>query len=77
MYSVIMEKVMILFRPYFLFLFLFFFFFSLIFTATPVAYGSSPAQGQIAAATAGLHHSNAGSETYLQPMLKFLATPNP
>ena len=34
----------------------------LLFRAAPAAYGSSQARGQIGAATAGLHHSNVGSE---------------
>ena len=38
-----------------------------LFMATPVAYGSSQAKGQIAAAASGLHHnhSNARSEPHL------------
>ena len=37
--------------------------------ATPAAYGGSQARGLIGAVTAGLHHShsNAGSESCLQP----------
>ena len=48
---------------------IFFFFFS----ATPVAYGSFQARGQIRAA-AGLHHSNARFEPCLQPTPQFIAT---
>ena len=48
------------------------------FRATPNAYGSSQARGQIGA-TAGLchSHSKAGSEPHLQPILKFTAAPDP
>ena len=43
----------------------FFFFFFGLFSAAPMAYGSSQARGQIGATTADLHysHSNAGSLT--------------
>ena len=40
-------------------------FYFILFRATPVAYGSSQAKGQIGAAAADLHHSNARSETHL------------
>ena len=45
----------------------FFFFFFLPFRATPVAYESSQAKGQIEATAAGLYHShsNTGSEPHL------------
>ena len=44
--------------------------------ATPIAYGSSQARGQIGAAAAGLHHShsNAGSESRLRPTPQLEAT---
>ena len=47
--------------------------------ATPVAYGSSQARGQIRAAAAGLHHShsNTRSELRLQPTLPLMAKPDP
>ena len=35
------------------------------FTAPPLGHGSSQAGGQIGAATAGMHHSNAGSQLCL------------
>ena len=40
-----------------------------LFRATPIAYGSSQAMGQIRAVAAGLHqtHSNVGSKPHLQP----------
>ena len=43
--------------------------FFFLFSATPAAYGSSQASGQIRASVAGLHHShsNAASELHLQP----------
>ena len=53
-----------------LFLFLFF-------RATPVAYGSSQARGQIGAAAAGLDHSHMESELHLQPTRQCMATPDP
>ena len=45
----------------------FFFFFFLLFMATPMAYGSSQARGQIEIAAASLchNHSNTGSEPRL------------
>ena len=57
------------FRPFFLFLFM----------ATPVAYGSSQAEGGIGAAAASLHHSHShtGSEPHLRPTLQLAATPDP
>ena len=53
-----------------------FFFF---FRATPVAYGSSQARGQIVAAAAGLHfsHRNMGSEPHLQPTPLLMAVLDP
>ena len=45
--------------------------------ATPVAYGSSQARGQIGAAAASLHHSNVGSEAHLGPAPQLKATPDP
>ena len=55
-------------------LFVFFFF-----KATPEAYGSSWAKGQIRAGAAGLYHShsNTRSEPHLQPTLPLAATPDP
>ena len=52
---------------------------SLFYRATPSAYGSSQARGQIRATAAGLHHghSNAGSKLCLQPTPQFTATPDP
>ena len=46
-----------------------FFFFSLLFRATPMAYGSTQAMGWIGGIAAGLHHShgNVRSKLYLQP----------
>ena len=57
-------------------------FFSLslcLFSAAPVAYGSSQARGQIRAIAAGLHHShgNVGSEPCLQPTPQLMAMPDP
>ena len=48
--------------------FFFFFFFFPFFRATPTAYGSSQARGQLGATAAGLHHShsNTGSELHLR-----------
>ena len=40
----------------------FFFFFSFLFRLVPEAYGGSQARGQVGAAAAGLHHSNARSK---------------
>ena len=47
--------------------------------ATPVAYGSSQARGQIGAAAARLclSHSNASSEPPLQPTPQPMAKPDP
>ena len=58
----------------FLFPFLFF-----PFRAAPTAYKSSQTRGQIGAAAASLHHShsNAGSESNLQPTPKLVAMPDP
>ena len=53
-----------------------FFFFCLFRAATAVC-GSSQDRGQIRAATAGLHHSNAISKLHLQPIPKLMATPDP
>ena len=54
------------------------FFFLDLFRATPKAYGSSQAMGQIGAVAAGLchSHSNAGSEPHLQPTAQLMATPD-
>ena len=53
--------------------------FFFLFMAAPTAYGSSQARGWIGAVVASLHnsHSNAGSKTHLQPVLKHAATLNP
>jgi len=55
------------------------FFFYLFFRATPEAYGSSQASGQVRATAASLHHkhSNAGSEPGLQhtPQLTAMLDP--
>ena len=50
-----------------------------LFMATPMAYGSSQARGQIRATVAGLHHShsNTGSEPCLQPVPHLIAMPDP
>ena len=61
--------------------FLFFFFFVFFFAfsrATLVAYGGSQARGPIGAAATGLRqsHSNAGSESRLQPTPQLTATPD-
>ena len=47
--------------------------------AAPAAYGGSQARGRIGAVAASLNHShsNAGSETYLQPTPQLTATPDP
>ena len=45
--------------------FYFYLFIFFLFMATPAAYGSSQAKGQIRATAAGLRHSNAGSEPRL------------
>ena len=49
------------------------------FRATPVAYGSSKARGQIRAAAAGLYHrySNARFEPHLQPTPRLVTTEDP
>ena len=57
----------------FILLFFFYFFFFL-FIATPEAYVSSQARGQIRVAVIGLHHSH---RTHLQPMPKLAATLDP
>ena len=51
----------------------FFFFFFLLFRATPMAYGGSPARGQIGAVATCLCHSHAGSELCLQPTPQLMA----
>ena len=58
----------------FIYLLLILFFIS--FRATPTAYRSSQARGQIGAVAAGLHHrhSNVGSELHLEPTLQLNAT---
>ena len=55
--------------------FAFFFFFR----ATPMAYGSFQARGQIKAIAAGLRHShsNSGPEPCLQPIPQFMVMPDP
>ena len=61
------------------------FLFFCLFRATPAAYGSSQARGQIKAAAAGLaglaglHHSysNARSQLSLRPTQQLRATPDP
>ena len=56
------------------------FFFFLVFSrAIPVAYGGSQARGLIRAVVTSLcqSHSNAGSETHLQPTPQLTATPDP
>ena len=52
---------------------------SLLFRATPAAYGTSWARGHIGAAAAGLHHSHnsARSDPRLRPTLQLVATPDP
>ena len=54
-----------------------FFFFFWLFRASPAAYGSSQARGQIGVIAASLHHrhSNARSELCLQPTPQLTATP--
>ena len=54
-------------------------FFFLIFSAPPLAYGSSQARGQIGPAAACLHHShsNLGSEPHLQPIPQLTAMRDP
>ena len=42
-----------------------------------MAHGSSQARGQIRAAAAGLHHSNARSELCLPPTVQFMERPDP
>ena len=51
----------------------------LLFTAEPVAYGSSQAKGQIGAVAASLYHShsNVGSEMGLQPTPQLMETADP
>ena len=60
-------------------IFLFCFVLVLLFRATPEAYQSSRARGQIRAAAARLchSHSNAGSQQCLQPTPQLTATPDP
>ena len=61
------------------FLELIFFFFFFLFTAAPVAHGSSQASHQIRAIAAGLHHShsNSGSELHLCTIPHLMATQDP
>ena len=61
----------------FSFLFFFFFFFFFLLTATLEADGNSPARGQIGAACLHHKHSNAGSDSHLQPMTQLEATLDP
>ena len=65
-------------RGFFVFLF-FLFFFVLLFRATPSAYGSSQARGQIRATAASLHHShsNTGSKLGLWPTPQLTAMSDP
>ena len=51
----------------------------LLFRATPEAYGSSQARGQIGAIAAGLYHTwnNARFEPHLWPAPQLMATPDP
>jgi len=58
------------------FVLLFFFFFFCLFRATPVAYGSSQARGQIGATAASHSHShnNPWSEQHLWPITQLMAT---
>ena len=53
--------------------------FFLFLRATPVAYGSSQARAQIAAAAAGLRYSrsNTGTKPHLQPTPQLAAMPDP
>ena len=57
----------------------FFFFFFFLFRASPLAFGSSQARGQIGTAATGLchNHSTSRSELQLQPTLQLMATPDP
>ena len=50
-----------------------------LFRATPAAYGSAQARGQIGAAAASLHHShsNTGSQPHLQPTPQLAARLDP
>ena len=52
-------------------------FFFLLFRAALVAYGSSQTRGQIGAAAAGIHHSNARSKPHLRPIPQLMAMPGP
>ena len=60
-------------------IYLFIHLFILLFRATPMAYGSSQARGQIGATAASLRHShsNARSQLHLQPTAQLTATPDP
>ena len=57
----------------------FFFLSFCLFRATPTAYGSSQARGQILAVAPSLFqsHSNVASELCLQPTPQLMATPDP
>ena len=48
-----------------------------LFRAAPAAYGGSQARGQMGATAAGLCHSNARYELYLQPTPQLTAMPDP
>lgn len=48
-----------------------------LFIATPAAYGSSRARGQIGATAASLYHGNTGSKPHLRPAPQLAATPGP
>ena len=54
-------------------------YFCFLFSATPRAYGSSQARGQIGAAAASLRHSHSKAESkhHLQPTPQLTATPDP
>ena len=53
--------------------------FFLLFRATPMAYASSQARGQIGASAAGLCHNNStvGSKMHLRPTPQLMAMPDP
>ena len=49
----------------------------LLFRATPAAYATAQAKGQIGATAASLHHSHARSEPCLRPTPQLTAMPDP
>ena len=61
------------------YLIIFFFFAFLLFRAAPMAHEGSQARGPVGAIAASLHHShsNAGSESHLQPIPQLTAMPEP